>query len=141
MRTEWRIFGGIAVFLLGLAGLYAWWTWDWFGEIEWIGSIALLLSATLSLMVALYFLVVARRIEPRPEDRLDGEIAEGAGEVGFFSPGSYFPVGLALAISLGGLGVAFWMWWLIAGGIVAVITACAGMLFEYYTGTRRTASQ
>ena len=26
-------------------------------------------------------------------------------------------------------------------GIVGVVAACAGMLFEYYTGTRRTAAQ
>ena len=44
-----------------------------------------------------YFWFVSRRIDLRPEDRDEAEIADGAGEIGFFSPGSYWPFGLALA--------------------------------------------
>jgi hypothetical protein len=140
MKTEWRIFAGVAAFLLVTAGVYAWWTDYSLGHIEWIGSIALLLSTLLSAMVAWYFRVVANRIEPRPEDRPDAEIAEGAGEVGFFSPGSYYPLGIALAATVAGLGLVFWMWWLIVAGVVGTVVASAGMLFEYHTGTRRTAA-
>lgn len=140
MKTEWRIFGGVAAFLIVTAVVYAWWTYDLFGGIEWIGSIALVLSAILSSMIAFYFLVIARRIDPRPEDRPDGEITEGAGEIGFFSPGSYYPLGIAMAATLTGLGIVFWMWWMIVAGGIAIIAACSGMLFEYHTGTRRTAS-
>jgi hypothetical protein len=140
MKTEWRIFGGVAAFLLGATVLYGWWTWYELGAIEWIGFIALLLSFLLSLMVASYFLVVARRIEPRPEDRTEAEIAEGAGEVGFFSPGSYYPLGIGLSCSVAALGLVFWMWWLIIGGLIGIVAACCGMLFEYHTGTRRTAA-
>lgn len=141
MTTEWRIFGGVAAFLLGAAGLYAWWTWYELGALEWIGSIALLLSCLLSAMIAWYFRVVAARIEPRPEDRPDSEITEGAGEVGFFSPGSYYPFGIALAAVVAGLGVVFWMWWLMVAGVIGLVAAVSGMLFEYHTGTRRTATQ
>jgi hypothetical protein len=141
MKTESRIFTGVAAFLLAASGLYGWWTWYELGWIEWIGTIALLLSFLLSAMVGGYFWVVSRRIEPRPEDRFDAEIADGAGEVGFFSPGSYFPFGIALAAAVGGIGVAFWQWWLIVAGVVGVVLATAGMLFEYHTGTRRTAVQ
>lgn len=139
MRTEWRIFGGVAGFLVVASGIYAWWSWYLLGRIEWIGSIALLLSFLLSAMIAGYFWVVARRIDPRPEDRPDAEVSEGAGEVGFFSPGSYYPFGIALAGTVAGLGVVFWMWWLMIAGLVGVILATSGMLFEYHTGTRRTA--
>lgn len=139
MRTEWKIFAGVAAFLIVASAVYAWWTWDALGQIEWIGSIALLLSFGLSAMVAGYFWVVARRIDLRPEDRPDAEIAEGAGEVGFFSPGSYYPFGIALATTVTGLGVVFWMWWLIVAGLVGVVLTTSGMLFEYRTGTRRTA--
>jgi uncharacterized integral membrane protein len=38
-----------------------------------------------------------------------------------------------------GLGLVFWQWWLTAAGLVAVLFAVCGLLFEYYTGTRRTA--
>lgn len=141
MKTESRIFIGIAGFLLAAAGLYAWWTWYTLGNLEWIGAIALLLSATLSGLVGWYFWVVSRRIDPRPEDRPEAEIAEGAGEVGFFSPGSYFPFGIALAATLAGIGVVFWMWWMIAAGVISIILATSGMLYEYYTGSRRTAAE
>jgi membrane protein implicated in regulation of membrane protease activity len=141
VTTEWRIFGGIAAFLLAAAGVYAWWTWYTLGYLEWIGSIALLLSFFLSFLVAWYFWVVSRRIDPRPEDRPEAEIAEGAGEIGFFSPGSYYPFGIALATTLAGIGVVFWMWWMMIAGIIGVLVTVSGMLFEYYTGSRRTATE
>ena len=47
---------------------------------------------------------MSRRIEPRPEDRPEAEIADGAGEMGFFSPGSYWPIGIALSAAIAGLG-------------------------------------
>jgi hypothetical protein len=141
VKTESRIFGGVALFLILASGGYAWWSWYEFDQIEWIGSIALLLSFLLTAMIGGYFWVVSRRIEPRPEDRFDAEIADGAGDVGFFSPGSYYPFGIALAASIAALGVVFWMWWLMVLGVGGVILATAGMLFEYHTGTRRTSVQ
>lgn len=141
MKTEWRIFGGVAAFLLVTCVVYAWWTSHEFGAIEWIGSVALLLSFLLSAMVGGYFWVVSRRIDLRPEDRGDAEISDDAGEIGFFSPGSYYPFGIALAAAVTGLGLVFWLWWLIVAGGVAVVLASSGMLFEYHTGTRRTAAE
>ena len=64
-----------------------------------------------------FFWFVSRRIDLRPEDRPDAEIADGAGEIGFFSPGSYWPFGLALAASIAGLGLVFWQCWLIGVGL------------------------
>ena len=139
MKTEYKIFLGVAGFLFSAATLYAFWTHGATGHLEWIGFVALVLSGLLCTMCGSFFWFVSQRIEPRPEDREDGEIAEGAGEIGFFSPGSYWPFGIALAASVAGLGLAFWMWWLIAVGLVMVIVAASAMLFEYYSGTRHTA--
>ncbi|MFD6752413.1 MULTISPECIES: cytochrome c oxidase subunit 4 [Micromonospora] len=140
MKTEWRIFLTIAAFLLFAAVLYGGWTWaDSDGRVEWIGTVALLLSFLLCSMCGGFFWFVSRRIDLRPEDRPDGEIADGAGEIGFFSPGSYWPFGLALAATIAGLGLVFWQMWLLGLGAVAVIFAACGLLFEYYSGTRRTA--
>lgn len=139
MKTEWRIFGVVGGFLLAMTFLYAGWTAGETGRVEWAGALALSLSALLCGMCAGFFWFVSRRIEPRPEDRPDAEIADGAGEVGFFSPGSYWPLGVAIAASIAGLGLAFWQFWLLGVGLLAVIFAASGMLFEYYTGTRRTA--
>ncbi|MEU5940312.1 cytochrome c oxidase subunit 4 [Micromonospora sp. NPDC047548] len=139
MKTEWRIFLVIAVFLGGTAVLYGAWTYGDGGRVEWVGTVALLLSFLLCSMCGGFFWFVSRRIDLRPEDRQDGEIADGAGEIGFFSPGSYWPFGLALAAAAAGLGLAYWQFWLIGLGLITVIFAACGLLFEYYTGTRRTA--
>ncbi|MFI5895991.1 cytochrome c oxidase subunit 4 [Actinoplanes sp. NPDC051513] len=139
MKTEYKIFAGVAGFLFAAATLYGFWTHGENGEVEWIGLVALILSGLLCTMCGTFFWFVSRRIDLRPEDREDGEIAEGAGEIGFFSPGSYWPFGIALAASVAGLGLVFWMWWLIAVGLIMVIVAASAMIFEYYSGTRHTA--
>ncbi|GGQ52735.1 cytochrome c oxidase subunit 4 [Couchioplanes azureus] len=138
MKTEYKIFAGVSVFLFGAAAVYGLYT-NGVGQTEWVGTVALILSGLLCAMCGGFFWFVARRIDLRPEDREDGEIAEGAGEIGFFSPGSYWPFGLALAASVAAMGLVFWMWWLLLLGLVMVIFAACGLLFEYYSGTRHPA--
>lgn len=139
MRTEYKIFIGVAGFLFAAALVYALWTRGESGHLEWIGTVALILSGLLCTMCGGFFWFVSRRIDLRPEDRPDAEIAEGAGEIGFFSPGSYWPFGIATAAALAGLGLVFVMWWLVAAGLIMVISSAAGLLFEYYSGTRHPA--
>jgi len=141
MKSEWRIFGLVALFLFVAAAVYGWWSQAELTHIDWIGTVALILSGLLCLMCGGYFWFVSRRIDPRPEDRDDAEISEGAGEIGFFSPGSYWPFGLAVATVTAGLGLVYWMWWLIAVGLIAVLVGVSGLLFEYYTGSRRGAER
>ncbi len=137
MKAEYRMFGGVALFLFFAAALYGFWTDGAQDQIEWVGVVALILSGLLCSMCAGFFWFVSRRIDLRPEDRADAEIAEGAGEVGFFSPGSYWPFGLALSCATAALGLVFFMWWLIGLGLILVIVSACGLLFEYYSGTRR----
>ncbi|GAA0735181.1 cytochrome c oxidase subunit 4 [Dactylosporangium roseum] len=145
MKSEGRLFFVLAVFLFAMAALYAWWTDVASPEqaghrgIEWIGVVALILSGLLLTMVGSALWMISRRIEPRPEDRADAEIAEGAGDLGFFSPGSYWPFGLALSAMIASLGLGFNQWWLVAVGLLAVLVATCGLMFEYYTGSRRGA--
>jgi cytochrome c oxidase subunit IV len=141
MRSEWRLFGLISAFLFVAAIVYGFWTRgsDPLHHVEWVGTTALVLSGLLTTMCFAYFSAVASRIDPRPEDRPDAEIADGAGEVGFFSPGSYWPVGIALAALIAGLGLVYWQVWLLAVGLIAVLGTAGGLLFEYYTGARRAA--
>jgi hypothetical protein len=148
MKTENRLFAIVAVSMFLFAGIYAYWTWynenPAYGrphEVEWVGTIALIFSGLLTGMVWLVFWVISRRIDPRPEDRPDGEIADISGEVGFFSPGSYWPLGLALTAVFCGLGVVFWLPWLMVAGGVALLFAVGGLTFEYYTGTRKLGPQ
>jgi hypothetical protein len=147
VKTEYKIFGVMTLFLFLACAVYAWWSREASiagtggaaspGQVEWIGVVALALSGLLCLMCGGYFWFVSRRIDPRPEDRDDGEIADAAGEIGFFSPGSYWPFGLGLATLVTGIGLAYTAWWLVAAGLVAVILGTGGLLFEYYTGARR----
>jgi hypothetical protein len=139
VRTEYKIFSGVAVFLFGAAIVYGFYTRGTGTHVEWVGTVALILSGLLCSMCGGFFWFVARRIDLRPEDREDGEIAEGAGEIGFFSPGSYWPFGIALSATVAGLGLVFWMWWLLALGLIMVIASSSAMIFEYYTGTRHPA--
>jgi hypothetical protein len=145
MKTEWKLFGIISVFLFGACVVYAWLTAEAdrsinpFERVDWVGTLGLLLSGLLCLMLGGYFWFVSRRIDLRPEDRPDAEISEGAGEIGFFSPGSYWPFTIALSAAIAALGLAYMLWWLVALGMIAVTLAAAGMLFEYYSGTRRAA--
>ena len=140
MKSEYKLFGLVSGFLFLAAAVYAWWTYVDARphRIEWIGTVALILSGLLCLMCGGYFWFVSRRIDPRPEDRLDADIAEGAGELGFFSPGSYWPVGIAFAAMVAGLGLAFSEYWLLAIGLIGVLFAVGGLLFEYYIGGRNT---
>jgi hypothetical protein len=143
MKTEHRLFASIMIFLFLFAGGYALWTYldknpaHGQGGVEPIGTTALIMSGLLTAMVWIYFWMVSRRIDPRPEDREDGEISDVSGEVGFFSPGSYWPLGLAAAGTLAGFGVVYWLPWLMVAGVIAILLAVGGLTFEYYTGTRK----
>ncbi len=133
MRVEARLFLLLCGLLFAFAAVYGLWTWGDSGRVEVVGTTALILSGGLCLIMGSYFAFVARRIDLRPEDRTDADIAEGAGELGFFSPGSYWPITLAASAAFAGLGLVFLEWWLVAVGIVAVLFAVGGLLFEYYT--------
>jgi hypothetical protein len=142
VKVEARLFLIIAVFCWVAAGVYAWWTGlpNSFshGRVEPVGVAGLILSGGLLGIGGSFFWFVSRRIDPRPEDRPDAEIAEGAGELGFFSPGSYWPIGIAAAATVAGMGLAFVQVWLIAIGVLLILLSVAGLLFEYYVGGRRT---
>ena len=134
MRTEARIFQLVAVFCFLLAGVYAVWTDHSRQGIEPVGVAALILSGGLCGIIGTFFAFVSRRIDTRPEDRPDAEIAEGAGELGFFSPGSYWPLGIGLSATIAAAGLAFAQLWLAIIGVGFVLCTASGLLFEYYVG-------
>ena len=128
MKVEAAIFNLVSVVLVVFAVVYGVWAK------EPIGTTALALSACLTILVGGFFWFISRRIDARPEDRKDADIADGAGELGFFSPASYWPIGIALAVAVTALGLAFFYPWLIITGGVAILIAVGGLLFEYYVG-------
>jgi hypothetical protein len=134
MKVEARIFDLVMAFSFLMAVVYGYWTWADQGFIEPTGTVALALTGGLALIVGTYFRFVARRIEVRPEDNADAEVSDGAGELGFFSPGSYWPIGLAGAAALAGVALAFWHIWMLVIAVVLVLIAVGGLVFEYHTG-------
>lgn len=129
MKVERQLFYILIAFFVIVGIAYGFLTkWE-----EWTGVLGLFLAAGLSGMIGLYLMVTGRRIGPRPEDRRDGEIYEGAGEQGHFSPWSWWPLVLGLAAGGGFLGLAVG-WWIvaIAGGLMAV--GIVGWVYEYSRG-------
>ena len=97
------------------------------------GTTALALSVCLAFLIGFYVMFTGRRLPPRPEDSGQSEIAEGTGELGFFSPHSWWPLFVGLAAGLAVIGVAIG-WWLFLLGAFAVILSMIGFVFEYYRG-------
>ena len=64
----------------------------------------------------------------------EGEIADGAGELGFFPPYSWWPLWCALALGVMVYGVAMSAWWLVIIGFTTGAVVTCGFVFEYYRG-------
>ncbi len=125
MKVESLVFNVYTAFLGITAVVY------WFTSKDPTGTAALGISAGLGGLIGGYLLVTSRRIEPRPSDLVDAEIADGAGEIGHFSPGSYWPffISASLAVALLGAIIGIWLALL---GVVGVIATVMGLLFENY---------
>ena len=89
MKFAWKMFAGLAVFYGVLAAIYH------RLSAEIVGSAALALSGGLSALLAFYLWYTSKAVGPQPQDNEQAEIYEGAGELGFFSPGSWWPLAVA----------------------------------------------
>jgi hypothetical protein len=127
MKIEgWLFMSGTAFFAL-IAAIY------WLLAEEPAGTTALALTAGLAFLVGFYLLFTARRIDPRPEDRVDAEIEEAAGDLGFFSPHSWWPLPTAAGAAVTALGLVFGRW-LVMIGVGILVFGVIGLVFEYYRG-------
>ncbi|WP_435300246.1 cytochrome c oxidase subunit 4 [Timonella sp. A28] len=129
MKIEANLFNLLTPFFLVVAVVYGLVT-DWN---EPVGVVCLLLTAGLVVMVGWYLHATAKKIDARPEDDPDGEISQGAGSMGFFSPWSWWPVVLAGAAAVAFLGLALG-WWIFGIGAVLAVIALVGWVFEYSRG-------
>ena len=120
----------LGVFCAGVAVLYGVWG-DW---AEPVGVTGLTLGALLGFMIAGYLNITRRKLDGvPPEDDPLGEITDIAGDFGFFSPHSWWPLFLGLAAATCFLGLAVGMWLFIIGAFFA-IPALVGWTFEYWRG-------
>lgn len=134
MHNAMRIFDGLAIFVGLLAVAYIWLTHSSRTGIDWAGGTALVLSTLMLVFIAGYLHFVTARVNMLPEDYEEAEVSDGAGELGFFSPGSIWPVCMAGVVLFIGYGLAFLNWWIILGGAVLLIIAICGLVFQYYRG-------
>ncbi len=128
MKAEAWIFVICSVFFALVAPAYWWITYDP------TGTAALVMTALLTILVSVYLGVHAARMEPRPEDRKEAEVAEGAGELGFFPPYSWWPLWCALGLGAMTFGVAMAAWWMVIIAAVLGAVALCGWIYEYYRG-------
>ncbi|GAA5137274.1 cytochrome c oxidase subunit 4 [Alloalcanivorax gelatiniphagus] len=128
MKAEAWIFGITALFVAVVTPAY------WFLAGDWTGTSALVMTALLFGMVTMYLGFHAAKMDPRPEDRKDGDIADGAGELGFFPPYSWWPLWCASALGVIVYGTAFGAWWLVIIGFTIGAVVTCGFVFEYYKG-------
>ncbi len=125
MKTSWILFVGLAFFYAILTVIY----WQVGGEP--VGITAIALSAGLALIVGFYLWFTDRRLgNLLPEDNQRGEIADSAGELGFFSPHSWWPLPVALSACTVGLGLIIG-WWLALIGVGVLIISILGLVLEY----------
>ena len=130
MKDTAKIFAFIFVFLVIMDGVY------WWASHEPTGEAALVMATGLCGMIASYLYFTANRIGPGPDDRADAEPHEGAGEQGFFSPFSYWPLVLCLALATAFLGVAIGFW-LCYFALPFAAFGIYGFVFEYYRGENK----
>jgi hypothetical protein len=127
MKAETWVFALCSIFFVLVAPAY------WLIAGDPTGTTALVMTFLLTTLITFYLGAHSRKMAPRPEDRKDGEIAEGAGELGFFPPYSWWPLWCAMCLASMALGVAVGWWLFIIGGVLGAI-ALSGLIFEFYRG-------
>jgi len=134
MKANVNLFWILAVFFALVAGVYVYWSLAAAEEIEWVGTVALILSAVLALFLGFYLNRVHKHQGGElPEDTLSANIDDGDPEVGHFSPWSWWPIIMAGggALMMLGLSVGFWISFIAAP---LILIAVIGWTYEYYRG-------
>ena len=125
MKVSWQLFIGLALFYVLMTVIY----WQVGGEPVGIGG--MLLAAALAGMVGFYVWFTQRRIgQILPEDNLIALISDGAGELGFYSPHSWWPLPVALSMCALTLSLIIG-WWLTVISLGALVISIIGMVTEY----------
>lgn len=129
LQVEAYIFLALAVFFLIAGIIYA----IFAGAVEPVGVVALFLTMGLCIIVGSFLAFSSRRLESaRPEDNGDADVSDGAGDIGFFSPGSYWPFAMAMAAAFTAVATAFLLVWMMVITIGFLLVAICGLVFEYH---------
>ncbi|MEY4108942.1 MAG: hypothetical protein RJB35_255 [Actinomycetota bacterium] len=125
MKANWKLFTFLSVFYVIMTVIY----WAVGGEP--VGITGMLLAACLAGMVGFYLWFTQKRIGVAiPSDNDDAEIADDAGELGFYSPHSWWPLPVALSATALSLGLIIG-WWLVLIALGTLVLSIIGMVTEY----------
>lgn len=125
MKANWQLFTGLSVFYVLMSVVY------WYVGGEAVGITGMLLAACLAGMVGFYVWFTQKRIGTlMPADNLAAEISDGAGELGFYSPHSWWPLPVAMAATAMGMGLIIG-WWLTLIAVTALFFGIIGWVTEY----------
>jgi len=95
-----------------------------------LGITGIFLATCFAALLGFYLWFSDRRQGLLPEDNLEGEIADSAGELGFFSPHSWWPLPLGLSACAAGLGLVLG-WWLTVIAVGSLFISILGFTLEY----------
>jgi hypothetical protein len=125
MKANWQLFSSLSIFYVIMTVIY------WYVGGEAVGITGMLLAACLAGMVGFYVWFTQKRIGTlMPADNLTAEISDGAGELGFYSPHSWWPLPVALAATAIGMGLIIG-WWLTIIAVSALFFGIIGWVTEY----------
>lgn len=127
MRIEALFLLGVALFFSMTAIVY------WFWGYEQSGTMMLIGTVLLGFVPGSYYYWWSRRMKPRPEDRTEASIEDGAGVIGSFPGSSVWPFVLGMGLFLVMLAIVFGIW-LLAPGLAMVISAAVGATVESRRG-------
>ncbi|MFJ8532374.1 cytochrome c oxidase subunit 4 [Streptomyces sp. NPDC093591] len=134
MKTEARLFIGVAGFFLVTAVGYGW------RSKEPAGTAVLTIAFLMAALVAFFLHMQYRRRGLRAQDRPDAEVIDTAGPLHFFAPHSPWPITTALGSVLAALGVVYGLW-LFLLGVGVLGHGVFGMVFQYVgRDTQRSSS-
>ena len=125
MNANWTLFSGLSVFYVIMAIIY------YYVGGEAVGITGMILAACLAGMVGFYVWFTQKRIGfAIPSDNDDAEIADDAGELGFYSPHSWWPRPVALSATAMSVGLIIG-WWLTLIALGVLVISIIGMVTEY----------
>ncbi|GLX23845.1 cytochrome c oxidase subunit 4 [Streptomyces sp. NPDC004126] len=127
MKIQGKMFLWLSAFILIMTVVYGVWSK------EPVGTTALALAFGLSAMIGYYLAFTAKRVDEMAQDNLEADVADEAGELGFFSPHSWQPLSLAIGGALAFMGVIFG-WWLMYFSAPIILIGLWGWVYEYYRG-------
>jgi len=121
MKVESFFYLGVTAFFVVIGTIY------WFWSYEDAGTVMLAAASLLGLLAGGYLLLQARRFPPRPEDRPDATLADGAGPVDEFPSSTVWPFVFGFGATVLATGLVFGVF-VVLGGAIVLAFGIIGMI-------------